>query len=36
MSGKYNKIIDNFAVRVALNTAGFVLWFVASFALLRA
>ncbi len=36
MSGKYNKIVDNIGVRVALNTAGFVLWLVASLALLRA
>ena len=35
MSGKYNKIVDNFAVRVALNTVGFALWLVASVALLR-
>jgi len=36
MSGKYNKIVDNLAVRVALNVAGFALWLVASVALLRA
>ena len=35
MSAKYNRIVDNLGVRVALNTAGFVLWLVASFALLR-
>ncbi len=36
MSGKYNKIVDNVGVRVALNTIGFALWLVASLALLRA
>jgi len=36
MSAKYNRFVDNFGVRVALNTAGFVLWLVASMALLRA
>ncbi len=35
MSAKYNKIVDNFGVRVAMNTAGFVLWLAASFVLLR-
>ncbi len=36
MSAKYNRIVDRIGVRVALNTAGFVLWLVASVALLRA
>lgn len=36
MSAKYNKIADNFGVRVAVNTIGFILWLVASMALLRA
>ncbi len=36
MSGKYNKIVDNFGVRVALNLTGFALWLLAAVALLRA
>ncbi len=36
MSGKYNKIVDNFGVRVALNLVGFALWLMAAVALLRA
>ena len=36
MSGKYNKIVDNFGVRVTLNLVGFALWLVAAVALLRA
>jgi len=36
MSGKYNRIVDNFGVRVAANTIGFALWLLAAMALLRA
>ncbi len=35
MDAKYNWIIDNVGIRVALNTIAFVLWLGASFALLK-
>ena len=36
MSAKYNKIVDNMAVRLSLNLAGFGLWLLTAFAILRA
>ncbi len=34
MDAKYNWMIDNFAIRVAVNSMGFVMWLAASVALL--
>ncbi len=36
MDGKWNWLIDNFAVRVTVNTLAFALWLVASVAILEA
>jgi hypothetical protein len=36
MDAKYNYIIDSMKWRIALNTAGFVVWLAVSVALLRA
>ena len=36
MDAKYNWLIDNGAVRVALNTAVFALWIATAIALLEA
>lgn len=35
-SVKYNKIVDNMAVRLGLNVGLFGLWLLAAFAFLRA
>ncbi len=35
MGPEYNRLMDNMAFRVALNVAGFALWFVAAVALLK-
>lgn len=36
MDSKYNWIIDNPYVRIAINVAGFAVWLVAAIALLSA
>lgn len=36
MDGKWNWAIDNFAIRVAVNSVGFVLWLALAFGLLEA
>jgi hypothetical protein len=36
MDAKYNWIIDNPYIRIALNVAGFVVWLAAAVALLTA
>lgn len=36
MDAKYNFLIDDLRWRIALNMAGFTLWFVAAYILLRA
>jgi hypothetical protein len=35
MGSRYNKLMDNSAVRVAINVAGFVVWLAVSYALLK-
>jgi hypothetical protein len=35
MDAKYNYIIDSMKWRIALNMAGFTLWLVTAFALLK-
>jgi hypothetical protein len=35
MDAKYNYIIDSMKWRIALNMAGFALWLVTAFALLK-
>lgn len=35
MDSKYNRLIDNIAIRVSLNTAVFALWLVAAVGLLE-
>ena len=35
MDAKYNYIIDSIKSRIALNMAGFALWLVTAFALLK-
>jgi hypothetical protein len=35
MDAKYNWVMDNFGVRVAINIAVFTAWLVASYALLK-
>ena len=35
MDAKYNHIIDSMKWRIALNMAGFTLWLVTAFALLK-
>jgi len=35
MDAKYNWIIDNPFIRIAMNVAGFAVWLVAAFALLK-
>ena len=35
MDAKYNYIIDSMKWRIALNVAGFTLWLVTAFALLK-
>lgn len=36
MDGKWNWAIDNFAIRVTINTLGFVLWLALSVGILEA
>ncbi len=35
MSGKWNWAIDNFAIRVAVNTLAFAIWLASAMAILQ-